>query len=64
MNSNIFTQAGNWIFIGCMFIGIAIGIYYNVVAIGTLAGMGIGFIARGLININNEKRLDNTKQSK
>lgn len=61
MDSNIFTQAANWVFAGCMFIGIAIGIYYNVVAVGALAGMGAGFIAHGLINLNSEKKSNNSK---
>ena len=57
MKSNIFSQAASWVFIGCMFIGIATGIYFNQVAVGTLAGIGIGFIARALLsaNANTEK---------
>jgi len=58
MHSNLSIQASNWVFVGCMFIGIALGIYYNAVAIGTLAGMGVGFIARGFTNINSEKESD------
>jgi len=63
MEKNVFSQASNWIFVGCMFIGIALGLYYNEVAIGTLLGMGVGFIARGLINLNREKKDDTTNES-
>ena len=55
MKSNLFSHAANWVFIGFMFLGIAIGMYFNQTAIGTLAGMGIGFIARALIGLNTEK---------
>ena len=63
MEKNIFSQASNWIFVGCMFIGIAIGLYYNEAAIGTLLGMGVGFIARGVINLKQEKKDNNTNAS-
>ena len=54
MRSNIFSQASGGVFIGFMFIGIAVGMYYNLAAIGTLAGIGVGFIARTIISLNKE----------
>ncbi len=59
MNKKNLTQASNFIFTGCMFIGIAVGLYYNIVAIGTLIGIGTGFIFRGVINMKTEKNSDN-----
>lgn len=35
------------IFVGCMMIGLGLGILYNKTAVGILLGMGIGFIAMG-----------------
>jgi len=54
MRANIFSQAYGGVFIGFMFIGIAVGMYYNLAAIGTLASMGVGFIAQAIISLNKE----------
>ncbi len=61
MEKNVITKPANWIFTGCMFIGIAAGLYFNIVAVGTLAGMGVGFIARALMS-NNQKENSNKKE--
>ena len=42
------SNIGSGIFIGCMFVGMGIGMYIDKVAIGTLVGMGIGFIASAI----------------
>ena len=38
----------NSIFVGCMFLGIGIGLYFGEAGIGVLIGLGVGFIFRGL----------------
>ncbi len=55
MKANIFSQASSWVFIGFMFLGMAIGMYFNHTGIGILAGMGVGFIARAVIGLNTQK---------
>ena len=35
-------------FVGFLILGIAFGILYNQVAVGTLAGLGLGFISMAL----------------
>ena len=41
--------AGGLVFVGALMVGIGLGIYYNITAVGTLVGLGVGFILFGLI---------------
>lgn len=43
------SSIGGIVFVGCMFIGLALGMLYNRTSIGVLLGMGIGFVAMGAI---------------
>ena len=36
-------------FVGFMFIGISLGLLFNMVAIGCLLGMGVGFLGMGVV---------------
>ena len=38
----------NPIFVGCMFVGMGIGMYVGETGVGTIIGMGVGFIGGGL----------------
>ncbi|MBU2649669.1 MAG: hypothetical protein KKA81_01930 [Bacteroidetes bacterium] len=38
------TFIGGLIFTGCMFIGIGLGFFYHNIVVGSLIGMGTGFI--------------------
>jgi len=40
---------GGLVFVGPLMIGIGLGIYYNITAVGVLVGLGVGFILFGLI---------------
>jgi len=39
--------AGGLVFVGSLMIGIGLGIFYNQTAVGTLVGLGVGFILFG-----------------
>lgn len=55
-SNNKNNSVGGLLFVGCMFIGMAIGFGFNQIAIGTAAGMGVGFLAMaGYIAMNNKK---------
>ena len=40
------------IFVGCMFLGIGIGMLFGARQAGTMIGMGIGFVAMALVQHN------------
>lgn len=53
-NQEINRTAGT-IFVGFMFVGIAAGLFFHYVAVGTLAGMGVGFIASAMYRSEKNK---------
>lgn len=42
-------QVGGIAFVGCILVGIALGILYSQAAVGTLLGVGIGFIVMAIL---------------
>ena len=42
-------DVGGLAFVGCLFIGLALGIALGNAAVGVLAGLGCGFIAQALV---------------
>ena len=49
-------KAGGLLFVGCMFIGMAVGKYMGNSHIGTIGGMGIGFIMMAVVIISNANK--------
>jgi hypothetical protein len=41
--------AGGLVFVGAIMTGIGLGIYYGITSVGTLVGIGIGFVLFGLV---------------
>jgi hypothetical protein len=41
--------AGGLVFVGALIMGIGLGVYYGVTAVGTLVGLGVGFVLFGMI---------------
>jgi len=50
-------KTGSLLFVGSMFIGMGLGMYFGMVAVGVMIGMGIGFIAMGVFQLLTEKRI-------
>ncbi len=46
---------GGLVFVGCMFLGAGIGIYYGSMKMGGAIGMGIGFLAMAAIRLYNDR---------
>lgn len=44
------SNIGWYVFIGCMFTGMGIGMLFDRTDTGILVGMGIGFIAYGIVS--------------
>jgi len=42
-------ESGGVAFIGCILIGIGVGLFYDHVAVGTLIGTGVGFVVMALL---------------
>jgi hypothetical protein len=43
--------AGGLVFVGALMIGIGLGIFYGNTAVGTMIGLGVGFILFGLVKV-------------
>jgi len=43
--------AGGLVFVGALILGIGLGMFYGNTAVGTLIGLGVGFILFGLIKV-------------
>jgi hypothetical protein len=41
-------RIGGAIFVGCMFVGMGIGMYFNKMTVGIMIGMGVGFIGSAI----------------
>ena len=41
--------AGGLVFVGALMIGLGLGIYYGITAVGLFVGLGVGFVLFGLI---------------
>lgn len=48
-------QKGSLLYVGCMFIGLGVGLYFNAVAPGVLIGMGVGFLVWGILQLKSDK---------
>jgi len=56
---NFIKDRSNLLFIGCMFLGMAIGFKLNELGFGTMLGIGVGFILKYLAYNKDNKTGDN-----
>ena len=45
-------KAGGLLFVGCLFIGMALGWYFGDIKIGLFGGMGIGFVMMAVVYLS------------
>jgi hypothetical protein len=43
--------AGGLVFVGALMIGIGLGMFYGSTAVGTMIGLGVGFVLFGLVKV-------------
>ncbi|MBL4754957.1 MAG: hypothetical protein JKY52_15345 [Flavobacteriales bacterium] len=46
---------GGLLFVGCLFLGIGIGMYLEDVKIGTMIGLGVGFLVMAATRLKSDK---------
>ena len=42
---------GWYVFVGCMFVGMGLGMYFDKTGMGLMIGMGIGFLGLGAVRM-------------
>jgi ACR3 family arsenite efflux pump ArsB len=55
-NSKFTKRAASLLFVGCMFIGMALGYYFENIKIGLFAGMGVGFVMMSVTILSTSKK--------
>lgn len=50
-------KTGGLLFVGSMFIGMAIGFYTGAFMLGLFGGMGVGFIMMGVVNLSESRKV-------
>jgi len=48
-------KVGGLLFVGCLFLGIGIGMYLGDVKIGTMIGLGVGFLVMAATRLKGSK---------
>ncbi len=48
-------NAGDYLFVGPLFIGLGLGLYFEQTAVGVLIGLGVGFLLRAIYYLLKKK---------